>query len=103
MLTADGHRVDTARNGEEALAYLADHGYDMLITDIKMPGMGGQALYQRVKQMDSELAKNTVFITGDTVSAETRNFLQKIPNVCLAKPFKIREVRETLNRILGEG
>ncbi len=101
VLAADGHRVDTARNGEEALSYLADHGYDMLITDIKMPGMGGQALYQRVKQMDSELAKNTVFITGDTVSAETRTFLQRVPNVCLAKPFKIREVRETLNRLLG--
>jgi len=101
VLTADGHRVDTASNGEEALSYLAKHGYDMLITDIKMPGMGGQALYQRVKQMDSELAKNTVFITGDTVSAETRDFLQKIPNVCLAKPFKIREIRETLNQLLG--
>ncbi len=100
VLTTDGHRVDTASNGEEALSYLAKHGYDLLITDIKMPGMGGQALYQRVKQMDSELAKNTVFITGDTVSAETRDFLQKVPNVCLAKPFKIREVRETLNQLL---
>jgi two-component system NtrC family sensor kinase len=102
VLAADGHRVDTARNGEEALTHLAEHGYDLLITDIKMPGMGGQALYQRVKQMDSELAMNTVFITGDTVSAETRNFLQKVQNVCLAKPFKIREVRETLNRLLGD-
>ena len=102
VLVADGHRVDTARNGEEALTHLVEHGYDLLITDIKMPGMGGQALYQRVKQMDSELAKNTVFITGDTVSAETRNFLQRVQNVCLAKPFKIREVTETLNRLLGE-
>jgi hypothetical protein len=52
--------------------------------------------------MDSEWAKNTVFITGDTVSAETRNFLNKVQNVCLAKPFKIREVKETLNRLLGD-
>jgi two-component system NtrC family sensor kinase len=102
VLAADGHRVDTARNGEEALTHLKEHGYDLLITDIKMPGMGGQELYQQVKQIDSELAKNTVFITGDTVSPETRTFLQKIQNVCLAKPFKIREVRDTLNRLLGD-
>ena len=103
VLTGDGHRVDTASNGEEALTYLAEHGYDLLITDIKMPGMSGQALYQRVKQMDSELARNTVFITGDTVSAETRNFLQRMDNVCLAKPFKVREVREMVDRLLGGG
>jgi len=102
VLTADGHRVDTARNGEDALTYLSRHGYDLLITDIKMPGMGGQALYQRVKQLDSELARNTVFITGDTVAADTRTFLDRIDNVCLAKPFKIREVRETLGRLLGD-
>ena len=103
VLTSDGHRVDTAGNGEEALAFLAEHGYDLLITDIKMPGMSGQALYQRVKQMDSELASHTVFITGDTVSPETRTFLQRIDNPCLAKPFKVRDVREIVDRLLGSG
>jgi two-component system NtrC family sensor kinase len=103
VLTSDGHRVDTAGNGEEALAFLAEHGYDLLITDIKMPGMSGQALYQRVKQMDSELASHTVFITGDTVSPETRAFLQRIDNPCLAKPFKVRDVREIVDRLLGGG
>jgi two-component system NtrC family sensor kinase len=103
VLTSDGHRVDTARSGDEALALLAEHGYDLLITDIKMPGMSGQALYQRVKEMDSELAKHTVFITGDTVGAETRSFLQRIDNPCLAKPFKMREVREIVDRLLGGG
>ncbi|MGD0766559.1 MAG: ATP-binding protein, partial [Dehalococcoidia bacterium] len=55
VLTADGHTVDTARNGAEALTLLAAHGYDLMITDIKMPGMGGQALYEHVKDIDSEL------------------------------------------------
>jgi two-component system NtrC family sensor kinase len=103
VLTSDGHRVDTARSGDEALALLAEHGYDLLITDIKMPGMSGQALYQRVREMDSELARYTVFITGDTVGAETRSFLQRIDNPCLAKPFKMREVREIVDRLLGGG
>ncbi len=101
ILTADGHRVDTARSGAEAMAFLAKHGYDLLITDIKMPGMSGQDFYQRVKEMDSELARHTVFITGDTVSADTRNFLQRIDNPCLAKPFRVGKVRETVDHILS--
>ena len=101
VLTSDGHRVDTARSGDEALALLAEHGYDLLITDIKMPGMSGQALYQRVKEMDSELAQHTLFITGDTVSAETRSFLQRVDNPCLAKPFRMREVREAVDSLFS--
>ncbi|MDI6857752.1 MAG: ATP-binding protein [Dehalococcoidia bacterium] len=103
VLTGDGHRVDRARNGDEAAALLAKYAYDLLITDIKMPGMSGQALYRHVKEMDSELAKNTVFITGDTVSAETRTFLQRIDNPCLPKPFSIGDVRKVVRQILGEG
>jgi two-component system NtrC family sensor kinase len=101
VLNMDGHRVDTARSGAEALTFLAEHGYDLLITDIKMPGMSGQAFYRRVKETDSELARHTVFITGDTVNAETRNFLQRVDNPCLAKPFKMGEIREMVDRVLG--
>lgn len=103
VLTGDGHRVDKARSGDEAAALLAKYAYDLLITDIKMPGMSGQALYRHVKEMDSELARNTVFITGDTVSAETRTFLQRIDNPCLPKPFSIGDVRKVVRQILGEG
>jgi two-component system NtrC family sensor kinase len=101
VLLTDGHRVNTARNGDEAVALLAKYAYDLLITDIKMPGMSGQALYRHVKEMDSELAKSTVFITGDTVSAETRTFLQRIDNPCLPKPFSIGDVRKVVERLLG--
>ena len=102
ILQMDGHAVDTARNGAEALEYLTRHRYDLVITDIKMPDMDGRELYQRLKELDSELARRTVFITGDTVSPETRRFLQQIRNPCLAKPFRMREVRETVLKVLAD-
>ena len=102
MLEIDGHHVDTASNGREALERIAGRRYDVLITDIKMPGMDGRDLYERLRKEDPALAERTVFITGDTVSPDTRSFLQRVKNPGLAKPVRIREVRETINGILAD-
>ena len=59
------------------------------------------AIYLLLKQ-NPALAARTIFITGDTVSPDTRAFLQDVKNPVLAKPFKLREVRETIGRILDE-
>ncbi|MCH7838038.1 MAG: response regulator [Chloroflexi bacterium] len=103
ILEMDGHQVDTARNGIEALERIGRGHYDVLITDIKMPDMDGRALYQRLLELDNDLAQRTVFITGDTVSPDTRDFLDQVRNPCLAKPFRIRQVRETISQILPNG
>jgi two-component system NtrC family sensor kinase len=102
ILQMDGHLVDTARNGREALDYIAQRRYDVIITDIKMPDMNGRDLYRALLDLDQDLARRTIFITGDTVSPETRDFLQQVRNPCLAKPFRVREVRETISSILAE-
>ena len=103
ILELDGHRVDTARNGREALKRIERQHYDMIITDIKMPDMDGRELYQRLLELDRNLAERTVFITGDTVSPDTRTFLDQVDNPCLAKPFRVRDVRETIDQILSAG
>ena len=102
VLELDDHAVDTANNGREALERIAEHHYDIVITDIKMPEMGGRELYERLLKQDPTLAARTIFITGDTVSPDTRAFLQDVKNPVLAKPFKLREVRETIGRILDD-
>ena len=103
ILQMDGHRVDTAHNGLEALERIARSHYDVVITDIKMPDMDGRELHRRLLELDRELARRTIFITGDTVSPETHSFLQEVRNPCLAKPFRVREVRDTLMEILADG
>jgi len=102
LLEIDGHRVDTASNGREALERIGERDYDVLITDIKMPDMDGRDLFAQLQKNNPALAEHTVFITGDTVSPDTRSFLQDVKNPVLAKPFRIREVRETIGAILAE-
>jgi CheY-like chemotaxis protein len=102
VLNMDGHQVDVASSGAEALRCMFDRQYDLIITDIKMPEMSGQEFYRRVREIDHEQAERMVFITGDTVNVATRQFLQRVSNPCLVKPFKVEEIREVVERQLRQ-
>ncbi|MGH8472597.1 MAG: PAS domain S-box protein, partial [Gammaproteobacteria bacterium] len=66
ILSLDGHRVETAATGREALARLSSARYDAIITDIRMPDLDGCALFQEIEARWPALASRVVFITGDT-------------------------------------
>ncbi|MCL5882509.1 MAG: GAF domain-containing protein [Actinobacteria bacterium] len=99
-LTSVGHEVETADNGEVALDLLKQKHFDCVVSDVKMPGMDGQALHQAALQMDPALAGHFIFISGDTVSPKTRTFLDRINNPWLAKPFAIEDLERLLQEIL---
>jgi CheY-like chemotaxis protein len=62
VLTQKGYEVSTALSGQEALDKLGSNGYDMVFTDIKMPGMDGIEVARRVKEMNPWLP--VVVVTG---------------------------------------
>ncbi len=93
-LKLDGHHVDTEINGATALGRIEQEQYDLIISDLKMPGMNGQALYDKVLEIDPALAKRMAFSTGDVVSDGTRSFLERTGARCLQKPFEVETVRE---------
>jgi len=64
--------------------------------------MSGQEFYRQVREIDREQAGRMVFITGDTVNVATRQFLQRVSNPCLVKPFKVEEIREVVERQLRQ-
>ncbi len=58
--------------------------------------------YRQVRQRDPALARRIIFITGDTVSPDTRAFLQRVSNPVLAKPFKIGPLRDAIEAVLSQ-
>jgi len=93
-------QVDTASNGRAAMEKMQLTDYDLIITDFKMPQMSGKELFGWIKENQPRLAKRIIFVTGDTVSPETRSFFEETANRYLAKPFKIEEVKEVIQQTL---
>jgi two-component system NtrC family sensor kinase len=100
VLRLDGHEIETALNGRLALTKLESQSFDVVISDLKMPGMSGQELFRRLREMDSYLVGRVIFTTGDIASPETQSFLQESGSPYLQKPFDLNEVRRLVQAIL---
>jgi two-component system NtrC family sensor kinase len=95
--------VDTAGDGRAAMHKMKAGDYDLIVTDFKMPQMSGRELFEWIKQNRPRLANRVIFVTGDTISLETRSFFEDNQSHFLAKPFKIEEVREVIQQTMESG
>jgi len=105
LLSDDGHEVDAELSGQAALdkidtAVEAGWAYDLIICDIKMPGMDGPHLYYEIRRKYPELAERMIFFTGDTINLETQAFFDRVSNPHVAKPFVGHELREVIGEML---
>ena len=101
VLKLDGFEPEVACTGIEAMEKISAGSYDVIISDIKMPGMDGATLYRELASSRPDLAARLIFITGDTVSPDTRAFLGTSPAPVLTKPFRVALLREAIQDILA--
>ena len=96
VLSADGHTVDTPDDSHAALDMIRKQRYDCIIMDLRMPGISGQQLYQIVADTDPRLARKVIFVTGDTMRRETREFLEATGNPVFSKPINMGDLRQQI-------
>jgi len=101
VLEDEGMHVEVLLDGREALARAAGQSFDLVICDMKMPGLDGQHFYKSLERSGSPLRKRFLFVTGDTMAAHTREFLESnhLPHV--AKPFRVEELTEKVRSVLA--
>ncbi|HXG03664.1 MAG TPA: ATP-binding protein [Candidatus Binatia bacterium] len=103
LLEGDGHRVDVAGNGAEALDRLAVETYDAILCDSKMPVLDGIRLYLEMERRFPHLRRRFVFVTGDALNTEKARWFEEQGLPCLTKPFEPDAVRWAVARVLTAG
>ena len=98
-LSADGHIVEPAENGTAALHLFQGQPYDLVVSDLQMPGMDGPKLYEEVRKRHPDAAASFVFITGEDEAPGYRQFLKDSKLPVVAKPFKLKEFRQLLGTL----
>ena len=101
LLTAFGHHAESAGNGNEALSLLTERSYALILTDLRMPEMDGEVLYQKVAQMWPHLASRVAFVTGEMPFPTFALHVDvgKVP--ILRRPFTLGGLRQLVDRMLA--
>jgi len=98
-LVKAGHRVCDFSNGGEAFDCLQKLHFDLLLTDIVMPGMDGIELAKRAAEMDPAL--KIMFITGFAAVALHPSSQAPKQAKVLSKPFHLREIVQEIERMVA--
>ena len=93
------YEVDTCESGTEALAYLENHRYILLLTDYSMPGMSGIDLARTVREQwpDTRIIMMTAY-GSDALRAQAADLHL---DAFVDKPFTVKQIREIISRIMA--
>ena len=101
MLQLIGYDVSTESNPLTALERLEDENFDLIVSDFKMPELGGFEFYQAVVSLRPSLGARFVFLTGDVFNFETESTLRAAGVPVIEKPFRMETIEEVLAQVLS--
>lgn len=91
-----GWVVDEAEDGRDALGLLGTPEnaarYDVVLCDLKMPGLSGPQLYERLETVAPNMLPRMIFVTGDVTGEQAAAFIARVPAPVLEKPFELSAV-----------
>ena len=100
VLKRDGHDVHGASDGTEGLRRTQDSRYDLVITDLRMPGLEGPALYEALRRQYPHDPPRIIFMSANTGLEEYARFLADTGEPALEKPFNLADMRQVVQQVL---
>ncbi len=98
-LVADDVEVIIAHDGLEGIAQIRQKHFDLIVSNIEMPGINGIEMYQQALALDRSLCRRFIFFTG-TENPEYLGFVMASKALMLPKPSPVRVVCDMMNKVL---
>jgi two-component system NtrC family sensor kinase len=97
-----GMRCRAVGDGAEALEVLHVEDFDVIISDVRMPGMSGREFLERLRADRPELVRRVIFSTGDTFAPETSALLKASGLPSLVKPFDFDQLEALAREVAAK-
>jgi CheY-like chemotaxis protein len=101
ILTVDGHSVEVAEDGRQALAMFESGKHDLIITDFRMPNMDGLELAEEIKKRSP--ATPVILVTAHIAAIRAIGGRVSNVDVVLGKPCSVLELRTALVKVFSVG
>jgi PAS domain S-box-containing protein len=97
-ILASEHEVSMLQDATQALTRIVGgERFDVIICDLMMPDKTGPEFFEELSARAPELAERIIFLTGGAFTVSARDFLDRISNPWLAKPFEAQALRALVN------
>jgi CheY-like chemotaxis protein len=103
FLQRRGIQGEGVSDGAAALRMLEQRDFDVIISDVRMPGMAGREFVERLRRDRPELMSRLVFSTGDTFAPETAALLKEVGAPTVMKPFDFAALERVVREVAAQG
>ena len=101
VLVAEGHSVETAMDGVEALAIARNQQFDLVLTDINMPNMNGISLVSKLRRVEGYEYIPIIMVTTENSDYKKTKAKTMGATGWLVKPFTPERLVNAVNKIIG--
>lgn len=104
FLEKNGYEVFVAKNGQDAIVMAEEEDFDLILADIRMPGMNGVETVERIYEGISAKRQKkipTIFITGYADEMIEKKTKALTPAAYIYKPFDIGELLDNIKKAIG--
>jgi len=100
QLSALGIRADAHADGAEILPVLATGQWDLVLLDLRIPGVGGVEIFQEIQRIRPDLIGKTMIVSGSIEDRALQELMIAHPIPCLPKPYSVHDFNQIIRLLL---
>jgi CheY-like chemotaxis protein len=104
MLTVAGAHMDEAENAEIGLKLIDEHDYDIVLMDLRMPGMDGLTAIGHIRaRNDAKAGLPVIVVTADTAIDICQKCIDQGADEVILKPVAMNKLFDAIGRLIARG